>query len=37
MRQRAKKGAVQKSPPETLTGWNQIAAFLGEPTSVVQR
>jgi phage terminase Nu1 subunit (DNA packaging protein) len=27
-----------KNPkPETLKGWQQIAAFLGEPVSVVQR
>jgi hypothetical protein len=26
-----------QAPPETLKGWNQIASFLGEPTSVVQR
>jgi hypothetical protein len=25
------------APPETLKGWQQIAAFLGEPPSVVQR
>ncbi|PYX45905.1 MAG: hypothetical protein DMG79_18170 [Acidobacteria bacterium] len=25
------------SQPETLKGWQQIAAFLGEPVSVVQR
>ena len=33
----AKKREVQKSAPETLKGWQQIAAFLGEPQSVVQR
>lgn len=33
----AKKREVQKSQPETLKGWQQIAAFLGEPQSVVQR
>ena len=37
MRQRAEKRAAPKTPPETLKGWQQIAAFLGEPTSVVQR
>ena len=25
------------NPPEVLKGWKQIADFLGEPTSVVQR
>ena len=25
------------TPPDELKGWQQIAAFLGEPTSVVQR
>jgi hypothetical protein len=25
------------TPPNELKGWQQIAAFLGEPTSVVQR
>jgi hypothetical protein len=28
---------VVKEDPEDLKGWQQIAAFLGEPTSVVQR
>jgi hypothetical protein len=37
MPKRAKKCALPKTPPETLKGWQQIAAFLGEPTSVVQR
>src|SRR6201988_3916501 len=37
MSQRAKKHEAPETPPETLTGWQQIAAFLGEPTSVVQR
>ena|ERR1700680_527944 len=37
MPQRAKKRAAPKTPLETLKGWQQIAAFLGEPTSVVQR
>ncbi len=27
----------QEAIPETLKGWTQIAAFLGEPTAVVQR
>ena len=34
MPKRAKRSAAQ---PETLKGWQQIAAFLGEPVSVVQR
>jgi hypothetical protein len=33
----SKKGAAAKTQPEILKGWQQIAAFLGEPTSVVQR
>jgi len=35
----AKKNKIQKPTPEPaeLKGWQQIAAFLGEPTSVVQR
>ena len=37
MKKRAKKRAATKTPPETLKGWQQIAAFLGEPPSVVQR
>ena len=37
MPQRAKKLDVPKTPPEKLIGWQQIATFLGEPTSVVQR
>jgi hypothetical protein len=37
MPKRAKKREEPKPPPETLKGWQQIAAFLGEPTSVVQR
>jgi hypothetical protein len=31
-----KRGSL-KSQPELLKGWQQIAAFLGEPSSVVQR
>jgi len=27
----------KNAKPETLKGWQQIAAFLGEPASVVQR
>ena len=37
MKKRAKKQQAPKTPPETLKGWQQIAAFLGEPPSVVQR
>jgi hypothetical protein len=35
----AKKTKTAKPTPEPaeLKGWQQIAAFLGEPTSVVQR
>src|SRR4029077_9408573 len=29
--------AESKAQPELLKGWKQIADFLGEPTSVVQR
>ena len=33
-----KKKSTQPPPiPTELKGWQQIAAFLGEPTSVVQR
>ena len=32
----AKKLEIE-SQPEILKGWQQIASFLGEPTSVVQR
>jgi len=37
MPKRAKKRAAPKTQPEILKGWQQVAAFLGEPTSVVQR
>ena len=37
MPKRAKKREAPKTPPETLKGWQQIATFLGEPTSVIQR
>jgi phage terminase Nu1 subunit (DNA packaging protein) len=37
MPKRAKKRAAPTTQPETLKCWQQIAAFLGEPTSVVQR
>ena len=32
-----KKRRSKTPPPDALTGWQQIATFLGEPTSVVQR
>ena len=37
MPQLAKKREAPTSPSKTLKGWQQIAAFLGEPASVVQR
>jgi hypothetical protein len=37
MPKRAKKRAAPKTQLETLKGWQQIAAFLGEPASVVRR
>jgi hypothetical protein len=37
MLKRVKKPGEPKTQPETLNGWQQIAGFLGEPTSVVQR
>src|SRR3984893_800928 len=37
MPKRVKKPGEPKTQPETLNGWQQIAGFLGEPTSVVQR
>jgi hypothetical protein len=33
----AKRSNEKASQPETLKGWQQIATFLGQPTSVVQR
>ena len=32
-----KKRALSQTEPEILKGWQQIAAFLGEPAAVVQR
>jgi hypothetical protein len=32
-----KRSSPKETQPETLKGWQQIAAFLGEPVSVVQR
>jgi hypothetical protein len=37
MPKRPKAREAEKSQPEILKGWQQIGAFLGEPTSVVQR
>ena len=37
MAKRVNKTAEPKIPAETLKGWKQIADFLGEPASVVQR
>jgi hypothetical protein len=33
----ANKEKAKVEPPNALTGWHQIAAFLGHPTAVVQR
>ena len=33
----ASKAKAKIEAPNTLTGWQQIAAFLGHPTAVVQR
>ena len=37
MPKRAKKPGEPKTQPGALNGWQQIAGFLGEPASVVQR
>jgi hypothetical protein len=37
MPKRVKKRAALKVKAEVLTGWQQIAAFLGHPAAVVQR
>jgi hypothetical protein len=37
MPKKTKKRERPKPQPETLKSWQQIAAFLGEPQSVVQR
>jgi hypothetical protein len=37
MLKRATKRAASKIESDALTGWNQIAAFLGHPAAVVQR
>jgi phage terminase Nu1 subunit (DNA packaging protein) len=37
MAKRAKKQSALKVEADSLTGWQQIAAFLGHPAAVVQR
>jgi phage terminase Nu1 subunit (DNA packaging protein) len=37
MPKRTKKPATPKAESDALTGWQQIAAFLGHPAAVVQR
>lgn len=37
MPKHAKSSEVPESQPQALNGWQKIAAFLGEPVSVVQR
>jgi hypothetical protein len=37
MPKQTKKPAAPKHAPQTLRGWEQIAAFLGHPAAVVQR
>jgi len=37
MPKKVEKRERPKPAPETLKGWQQIAAFLGEPKSVVER
>ena len=37
MRKRKKPSEMVETKPDVLKGWQQIAAFLGEPPSVVQR
>ncbi len=37
MAKRRKKAEPEQEGSDTLKGWQQISAFLGEPTSVVQR
>jgi hypothetical protein len=37
MPRKAKSKSKTQPEPDILKGWQQIAAFLGEPTSVVQR
>ncbi len=37
MAKRVRKQAKPETQPEILKGWKQIASFLGEPVSVVER
>lgn len=37
MAKRVKKASATEVGPQSLSGWKQIASFLGEPESVVQR
>ena len=37
MTKRGRHVDATQAVPDTLKGWQQISAFLGEPTSVVQR
>ena len=37
MARNAKQSPPTKAGPETLKGWKEIAEFLGEPASLVQR
>ena len=37
MAKRRTKSEPNKAQPKELKGWQQIAAFLGQPVSVVQR
>jgi hypothetical protein len=37
MPKQTRKSATPKNQPQVLKGWQQIAAFLGEPLAVVQR
>lgn len=34
---KAKRPVAPRASPQTLRGWQQIAAFLGHPAAVVQR
>jgi hypothetical protein len=36
-RMKTSKRSLPKADPKVLKGWQQIAAFLGEPPAVVQR
>ena len=37
MAKQSKKASAVTGQPHTLSGWKQIASFLGQPESVVQR